>query len=75
MDRIRSILTGHSAAKNNHNTHPEEYEPLRTSSDDVRQSGNTSESESETYKANEAPFSWFEYTIFALVGVAMLWAW
>ena len=23
----------------------------------------------------EAPFSWFEYSIFALIGVAMLWAW
>lgn len=23
----------------------------------------------------EAPFSWFEYSIFLLLGIAMLWAW
>lgn len=24
---------------------------------------------------NEEPFSWFEYSIFLVLGVAMLWAW
>lgn len=75
MDRLRGILTGTSAAKDNRGANPEEYEPLRASSDDVREIGDIAEEERETYKANEVPFSWFEYTIFALVGVAMLWAW
>ncbi len=26
-------------------------------------------------KAVELPFSWFEYSIFVLLGIAMLWAW
>ena len=26
-------------------------------------------------KAHEGPFSWFEFSIFLLLGVAMLWAW
>ena len=26
-------------------------------------------------KPSEEPFSWFEYSIFVLLGVAMLWAW
>jgi equilibrative nucleoside transporter 1/2/3 len=26
-------------------------------------------------EAEEVPFSWVEYTIFALLGVAMLWSW
>jgi hypothetical protein len=26
-------------------------------------------------KVGEEPFSWFEYSIFVLLGVAMLWAW
>ena len=26
-------------------------------------------------KLGEEPFSWFEYSIFVLLGIAMLWAW
>lgn len=26
-------------------------------------------------KVGEEPFSWFEYSIFVLLGIAMLWAW
>jgi equilibrative nucleoside transporter 1/2/3 len=26
-------------------------------------------------KLGQEPFSWFEYSIFVLLGVAMLWAW
>jgi equilibrative nucleoside transporter 1/2/3 len=26
-------------------------------------------------KHGEEPFSWFEYSIFVLLGIAMLWAW
>lgn len=75
MDRLRSMLTGRSAAKDTRDANLDEYEPLRTSGDDVLDTVDAPEGEADTYKAAEAPFSWFEYTIFALVGVAMLWAW
>ncbi|CAN8096285.1 unnamed protein product [Discula destructiva] len=75
MDRIRSILSSRTAAKDTRDVDPDEYEPLRTSSDDVVEAPETAGGEGEAYKAVEVPFSWFEYTIFALVGMAMLWAW
>lgn len=78
MNRIRTILSGRSAAvKDTRDANPDEYEPLRTSTDNVRDTENASEGagDGETSKPAEAPFSWLEYTIFALVGVAMLWAW
>lgn len=51
---------------------PAEYEPLRTSGDDEPRD---EVPEVSRESAAQVPFSWFEYTIFALVGVAMLWAW
>lgn len=75
MDRLRAIFTGRSGTKDSRDANPDEYEPLRTSGDDVLEAGTSPEVEDETYEAAEVPFSWFEYTIFALVGVAMLWAW
>lgn len=83
MDRIRGILTGRAGAQHTHTAGQDEYEPLRTSGDDAVEAGDTPagagdgecDGDGETYKAAELPFSWFEYTIFALVGVAMLWAW
>lgn len=78
MDRLRSLLNGGSPAKNT----ATEYEPLRTSGDDVVEAETTAQGDGdaeggagEAYKTAEVPFSWFEYTIFTLVGVAMLWAW
>lgn len=81
MDRLRGILSGRDRTKTTRDANPDEYEPLRTSGDDGVEAGDTPEverereRERETYEAAEVPFSWFEYTIFALVGVAMLWAW
>lgn len=59
MERIKFFF---SAAKVN----PDEYEPLT----DER----SSTLEGSIYEG-ETPFSWIEYSIFALIGVAMLWAW
>lgn len=69
MDRLRDIFGGRSKSKDV----PAEYEPLRTSGDDVVD--REDEVRGEAVGTAEVPFSWFEYTIFALVGVAMLWAW
>lgn len=44
--------------------------PLLGGSDD-----DDEEDDLELGPAHEAPFNWLEYMIFALVGVAMLWAW
>lgn len=47
----------------------QEYEPLTTEEP-------TPFDESTLLKVDsEVPFSWVEYSIFALLGVAMLWAW
>lgn len=80
MDRLRRLLSGSSTAKNTRDANSDEYEPLRTSGDDVdaEETANgdgQGERGGEVYKTAEVPFSWFEYTIFTLVGVAMLWAW
>lgn len=61
MDRIRALF---SPKKGNE----QEYEPL---TDDSSALG-ASES---PVGGEEVQFSWLEYTIFALIGVAMLWAW
>ncbi|KAK3504682.1 nucleoside transporter-domain-containing protein [Neurospora crassa] len=61
MDRLKNFLTPVKATD-------EEYEPLADGS------SLTLEEEGETYE-DQAPFSWMEYAIFVLIGVAMLWAW
>ncbi|ROW17778.1 hypothetical protein VPNG_00888 [Cytospora leucostoma] len=68
MDRLKGILTGRNGNKDGHDANSDEYEPLRTSGDDVRD-------EEAAADEGETPFSWFEYSIFVLIGVAMLWAW
>lgn len=78
MDRLRTIFTARSGNKDTRDADPGEYEPLRTSGDHVVDTRDSAEGEDDNDEAAvsvEAPFSWFEYTIFALVGVAMLWAW
>ncbi|KAK4169480.1 catalase-like domain-containing protein [Cladorrhinum sp. PSN259] len=46
---------------------PDEYAPL-TDDESVTQEGSI-------YEEEQAPFSWLEYSIFAFIGMAMLWAW
>lgn len=60
MERLKNFLTPVKATD-------EEYEPL---TDDT---SSTLTVEGETFE--ETPFSWIEYFIFVLIGVAMLWAW
>jgi len=66
MERIKSMF-GPSKA-----LHEGEYEPLHDgfTDDSGTMDGSVYEDNDE-----EAPFSWVEYGIFALIGVAMLWAW
>ncbi|KAK3322146.1 nucleoside transporter-domain-containing protein [Apodospora peruviana] len=61
MDRIKSMFNNTPQKANE-----EEYEPLTDDSGTI---------EGSMYCEDEAPFSWIEYSIFALIGVAMLWAW
>lgn len=79
MDRLRSILTGDSGPRDSHPPNPAEYEPLHASRNDAIEAGDLAydgDSDADVLnKTVETPFSWFEYTIFALLGVAMLWAW
>ncbi|KAK0722465.1 nucleoside transporter-domain-containing protein [Lasiosphaeria miniovina] len=60
MDRIKSIFAPAKATE-------EEYEPLTDDSGTL---------EGSVYDEDEEEsFSWLEYSIFAVIGVAMLWAW
>lgn len=59
MDRLRSIFQKREADE-------QEYRPLY---EDSVALGQESDDEHET------PFSWVEYGIFVVLGVAMLWAW
>jgi len=64
MDRIRGLFSQKAAEQ-------QEYEPLRDGPLVLEEGSSFLEGESE----DEAPFSWVEYLIFGLIGVAMLWAW
>ena len=65
MDRFRGLFSRKAAAE-------QEYEPLHDGHLAVEDQGSSYlEAESET----EAIFSWMEYSVFTLIGVAMLWAW
>lgn len=68
MDRLKGILASRNGSKGGRDANPDEYEPLRNSSDDVVD-------DEETSDEFETPFSWLEYSIFVAIGVAMLWAW
>jgi equilibrative nucleoside transporter 1/2/3 len=59
MDRIVAFFAPAKAAA-------DEYEPL-ADDDSGTLAGSTYE--------EATPFSWVEYSIFALIGMAMLWAW
>lgn len=60
MDRIRSFFQKKEVEQ--------EYAPL---TEETQFLEGTTSAEGE----DEVPFSWVEYGIFALLGVAMLWAW
>ncbi|KAG6353474.1 hypothetical protein INS49_005655 [Diaporthe citri] len=74
MDRLKGMLYRRGGAKDDRDADPDEYAPLRDSGDDASESGDISD-DGELFDTTEVPFSWFEYAIFAMVGVAMLWAW
>lgn len=54
-----------------------QYEPIENEderlSDDI--GGDSSSRTSSTVEQDEHPFSWIDYSIFFLLGIAMLWAW
>ena len=62
MDRIRALFR--------RKQREDEYAPLAEGENDLEDSTFLVQEEPETI-----PFSWLEYAIFALLGVAMLWAW
>lgn len=59
MDRIRSIFTKPAE--------DQEYTPVVDEED--------GDDETLTSLLEGVPFSWLEYSVFLLLGVAMLWAW
>jgi len=52
-----------------------EYEPLNASDLDAPGRDSLDLQDSTVLPAAEPPFSWLEYSIFILLGIAMLWAW
>ena len=52
----------------------QEYQPVRGDAD-VDHDDESVQDGSEAGPAVESPFSWVEYAIFLLLGIAMLWAW
>jgi equilibrative nucleoside transporter 1/2/3 len=76
IDKVRALFRKSDAEQT--------YEPLSDSStidEDVRRPvifvpEGPHEQDAEQDKTDEGePFSWFEYSIFLLLGIAMLWAW
>ncbi|KAJ4268590.1 hypothetical protein NW762_002655 [Fusarium torreyae] len=65
MERVRRALGRQPSS-----TSISEYEPLTNDEEATALEGST-----HLDGQHELPFSWFEYSIFALLGVAMLWAW
>lgn len=52
----------------------QEYQPVRGDPDAEREDESVQD-DSEAETVVEATFSWVEYAIFLLLGIAMLWAW
>ncbi|CEF83172.1 hypothetical protein SNK05_008079 [Fusarium graminearum] len=65
MDRVRKAL-----GRQHSSTSTSEYEPLTGNEEATPLEGST-----QLEGQHELPFSWVEYSIFGLLGVAMLWAW
>lgn len=74
MDRLKGMLYRRGDTKDDRDADPDEYAPLRDAGDGDSENGYISD-DGELLDAAEVPFSWLEYSIFAMVGVAMLWAW
>lgn len=62
MDRVRNAFKPRQA-----------YEPLLAQ--DNRDDEDGSDCDEDEAAVEDFPFSWVEYSIFLLLGVAMLWAW
>lgn len=62
MDRLRALFKRSKTAQ--------EYEPLNNDVD-----GDIQGPDHEQPGLAEKAFSWFEYLVFLLLGIAMLWAW
>ena len=65
MDRIKGLFSQKKVEE-------QEYAPLNDGPVGFEESGS---SYLEGESLDEAQFSWMEYLIFGLIGVAMLWAW
>lgn len=63
MDRVKRFFQPESASQ--------PYQPIQ---DDSREDGESTVADSDA-GLQEQPFSWVEYFVFMLLGVAMLWAW
>lgn len=63
MDRIRTLVAPRAS-----------YEPLHNDESNVGRGGDARVS-AEGEERPKAPFSWMTYSVFVLLGVAMLWAW
>lgn len=75
MDRLKGMLYRRGGTKDDRDADPDEYAPLRDPGDDDGSESGYISDDGELLDATEVPFSWLEYTIFAMIGVAMLWAW
>lgn len=63
MDRIRKLVAPRAS-----------YEPLRNDESNIgRREGARMTAEGD--ERPKTPFSWMTYSVFVLLGVAMLWAW
>lgn len=70
MDRLRRLLGQPSVRA-------QEYEPIADDGppDSPGLGGGDRRGSYDEHTEEAVPFSWLEYSIFALLGVAMLWAW
>jgi hypothetical protein len=76
MDRLRRLVTSQrtfETAEDEHDATANERAPFIEG--DQRSSHEDDESENNTYKAAGPIFSWIDFAVFLLLGVAMLWAW
>ena len=69
MDRARKAFGG---SRRQEATQDPEYQPLTASGDEPTDLQDSTLFEQQE---DEPPFSWIEYSIFVLLGIAMLWAW
>lgn len=64
LDRVRALFRKSDTAP--------EYEPLQDGTGEEEGGGSTAAGRLEEEGER---FSWFEYSVFLLLGIAMLWAW